>query len=237
MKSKNEMYAALFLVFAATGLKAQSDIGIRICSHKANHTQIEFRKPLNELCALRLSASLGSAYRGMPESKGLLFEDSLTIYKNIYSDVTSAYDLRLGVERKLKWNLLSVHSDLVIGYHRQQKYSRTTYFVIDEDGSDYYTLNADPEVPQWYITDPQLAWGNWTAHYVSAGIAAGVSLDVPFYRFVLGVNVQGVGSMNIPVVNRSHDPANDFGNVDAIKYTFYPSTGVALRYQLGSKNR
>lgn len=236
MKLFNLNLFALVLILAATNLYGQlkTDIGIRLSNSRLEKIQLEFRKPMNEKYSLRFALAMGESY-SLPfdEHRVILNSDSLQVYRSSGSFISRAYNLRAGIQRNLKWNVLSVYSDLLLGYYHQNSNGRTLYFVSTGTDINYITNHPDSNIPQEYY-EPEYSVSHWSADYISTGLSLGVSLDVPFYKLILGVNVQANGTMGIPVNHRSiYDPADDFGDIDVVKLFWHPSAGIALRYMLG----
>jgi hypothetical protein len=236
MKSLNLSMAMLALMLATTNLQAQlkSDIGIRISTSRLEKIQLEFRKPVKEKYSLRFALSTGTNYT-LPffVHKTISNSDTVLVYRDAGSYITRSYNLRAGIQRNLKWNVLSVYSDLSAGYYHQSSRGGILYNVNREDGYSYTTSQPTPHVSQEYY-NAQYHDSHWSADYISTGLSLGVSLDVPFYKLILGVNVQANGTMGIPVHHRSvYDPDNDFGDIDVVKFFWHPSAGIALRYMLG----
>ncbi|MBI3136659.1 MAG: hypothetical protein HYZ14_18440 [Bacteroidetes bacterium] len=239
MKTPHKMLIALLYAVTSTGLKAQlkPDIGIRLSMMYESRLQLEFRQPLNTFYTLRLGASTGHFYSDEVSQKELILSDSLKMDKRFYSQGDQLFDIRCGVERKLKWDLISLHADLVLGYMQGYNFSSSNFQIRDEYGNwNYSAYPPESGLPDTYYTNPEYMDVTSKTHYVSTGLALGASLDVPFYRFIIGINAQAVGNMNIPVAHSYYnDPANELGSKNALKFNWYPSAGVALRYVLGSK--
>jgi hypothetical protein len=236
MKSLNLIMVMLAGMLATTNLHSQlkSDIGIRISTSRLEKIQLEFRKPMNEKYSLRFALATGEYY-SLPFSshKTISNSDTVQVYRNANSFITRSANLRAGIQRNLKWNVLSIYSDLSVGYYHQSSNSAMTYLVNREDGFDYSTGQVNPHISQEYFST-QYHNSYWSADYISTGLSIGASLDVPFYKLILGVNVQANGTMGVPVHHRSvFDPTNDFGDIDVVKVFWHPSAGIALRYMLG----
>ena len=99
----------LSFLLIATNLQAQpkADIGIRYSGNSFNLFQLEFRKPLNDNYALRFSLTKGRIQIYESASSILFDSDSLIVFRNSYQNINVPVDIRFGIERKLKWNLLS----------------------------------------------------------------------------------------------------------------------------------
>src|SRR5688572_10777659 len=112
MKSICSITLALFLITTGAGLKAQlkSDIGIRLSQVNGGRWQLEFRKPLNAFYNLRLGASSGYFYSTEDYGSELILSDSIKVRKRNRLYISQKFDIRCGVERKLKWDLFSVHA-------------------------------------------------------------------------------------------------------------------------------
>ena len=236
MKSPNLNMVAIALMLSTTNLNAQlkSDIGIRMSTSRLEKIQLEFRKPVNEKYSLRFALSMGENY-SLPfnEHRVLMNSDTLQVYRNTGSFISRDYNIRAGFQRNLKWNVLSIYSDLLVGYYHQNSNGHMSYYVDTPDGISYTTNHPDQNIPQDYFNN-QYHFSHWSADYISTGLSLGASLDVPFYKLILGVNVQANGTMGIPVNHRSiYDPADDFGDIDVVKLFWHPSAGIALRYMLG----
>ncbi len=236
MNSLNLKMVAIAVMLSTTNLNAQlkSDIGIRMSTSRLEKIQLEFRKPVNEKYSLRFALTTGQNYY-IPFSthKTISNSDTVQVYRNANSFITRSANLRAGIQRTLKWNVLCIYSDLLVGYYHQSSNGGMTYFVNREDGYNYSTSTPTPHISQEYYS-AQYHNSHWSADYISTGLSIGASLDVPFYKLILGVNVQANGTMGIPVHHRSiYDPADDFGDIDVVKLFWHPSAGIALRYMLG----
>lgn len=237
MKLSHLIALTFLLIGSNSNAQPKSDIGIRYSGTNLNLFQIEFRKPVNEFYSFRFSITKGRLFSSTSSTSILFHSDTLVVFRDRYQHTNSPVDIRFGIERKLKWNLFSVHSDLVVGYYNLHEAASTRFRITDEYGFMYEPTNYSSEVPTEYLT-PYYGSNSWRTQYISGGLALGLSLDVPFYDFILGINAQYTGTIGLPVESKSlQNPANGFEKIGEIQYRHYPSAGVALRYVLGNKNK
>ncbi|MBK9592588.1 MAG: hypothetical protein IPO32_14190 [Crocinitomicaceae bacterium] len=132
MNSLNLKMVAIAVMLSTTNLNAQlkSDIGIRMSTSRLEKIQLEFRKPVNEKYSLRFALTTGQNYY-IPFSthKTISNSDTVQVYRNANSFITRSANLRAGIQRTLKWNVLSIYSDLLVGYYHQNSNGGMTYFV------------------------------------------------------------------------------------------------------------
>jgi hypothetical protein len=176
MKSLNLNMVTLALMLATTNLNAQlkSDIGIRMSTSRLEKIQLEFRKPVNENYSLRFALSTGENYSLPFYEHRVRLIRTQTRCKSTVMQVHSspdAYNLRAGFQRNLKWNVLSIYSDLLVGYYHQNSNGYMTYYV----DTPRRRVVIQPIIlihifPQEYYST-QYHNSHWSADYISTGLS------------------------------------------------------------------
>jgi hypothetical protein len=222
---KSMLFMCVILSSLTLSAQQSADLGVRVNTSDLNRLQLEFRKPLGEKYAFRLGATYGQLWYYPWTSVSDASDTMVTSRTKEQSSL--AFDLRFGIERKLKWNYLSLHADLITGYYQYRRQSYDVYSVLDSNNNW-----SDPTFSGLQGMDHNLS--SATDHFVSVGLAGGISVDYPFAkRLILNLNASYIMAARFQF---SHQEYNDFSNEypagNSFIYELYPSAGIGLRYSL-----
>lgn len=228
---KSHFLLIVFLGIALVGRSQKySDLGIRFNSADMNKIQLEFRKPVAQFSRLRFGLSMGLVY-DYPYESIVEANDSLVVMRKKES-LGNHYDFRFGLERKLTYDWLSLHADLIFAYSSITYRNNNFYHSPDTFG----VWNSYDYNPFTQAEDPIATSVN---SVLGGGLSAGLSFNFPLTEsFILnftgnynGVILFGVAHKETnDVYDEFHDPTGYTGYV-------YINAGIGLRYVFNSKNR
>lgn len=219
-----------FLVVSFTSVSQRyADLGIRFNTADYNRIQLEFRKPVGENYYFRAGLSLGNEYQ-FPRRDIFAANDSIvtTRQKDFYGN---HYDLRLGMERKISYDWLSFHADLIFAYSSITNRNWNYYHILDSAGTNWEITQANP-----YGADesPTIA----VTSFISGGLALGLSFNFDVTEnFILSFSGNYTGVIRYAVSQKeTNDIHNEFEYSSYSVYEMYPSAGIGLRYVFKPKS-
>lgn len=218
-----------FLVFISSTLFAQrkADLGVRLNANQFNRVQIEFRDPVGENYYGRYGVSLGfqSAYPTRD-----IFDANDSVVTTRQEDIFgNHFDFRFGFERRVSYDWLSFHADIIGGYASITQRRWNYFHVLDSSGTDWDFTYDSP-----YTTVDEMAIA--VNSVVSGGLALGMSFNFAVTEnFILNFTGNYTGMMRFAVSQKeSNDLFNEFEFQESSTFDLYPSAGIGLRFILSS---
>lgn len=217
----------LLIVYLGIALVGQSqkysDLGIRFNSADMNKIQLEFRKPVEQFSRLRFGLSMGLVY-DYPYETIVEAHDSLVVMRKKES-LGNHYDFRFGLERKLTYDWLSLHADLIFAYssitYRNNNffYSPDTFGVWQSYDNNPFTLADDPVATS-------------VNSVLGGGISAGLSFNFPVTEnFILNFTGNYNGILLFSVAHKeTNDALDEFHDSSGYTGYVYINAGIGLRY-------
>lgn len=223
MLFRSILFFSVFVNSFSCFSQRHADLGIRFCTADYNRIQLEFRKPVGETYYFRTGLSLGNEYQ-FPRRDIFAANDSVvtTRQKDFYGN---HYDLRLGMERKISYDWLSLHADVVFAYSAITNRNWSYYHVLDSTGT---TWEITPENPYGPDESPTVA----VTSFISGGLALGLSFNFNVTEnLMLSFTGNYTGVYRYAVSQKeTNDIYNEFEYSSYSVFEMYPSAGIGLRY-------
>jgi len=238
-------FSSILVLSTISSAQFKSDIGIRFASADENRFQVEFRNRFSENYSFRISSSIGKNGFQRIGEKVLDANDSVITYRYGSMNNLSYGDLRIGFERKLNWNFLSVYADLILGYHSRETNYLTSWQTFYGDPYDDDEGHWDQTIlsPNYDPTSGLYVWdyrnhAKATKYFFCPGIALGASFDYPLAKhFILNMNANYSSMIRVQVKQKiEKDPLGEFTNAKESYLNLYGSVGVGLRYVFGKNS-
>lgn len=218
--------AGLLLSFQSYSQRV-SDLGIRFSSAEFNRIIIEYRKPVGDNFRFRLGASMGFVYEYPVES---IFDadDSLVIIRK-KETFGNHYNLRVGFERKLTYDWLSVHADLIFGYSSITNRNRNYFYSPDSTGA-WLFYDKNPFTLQDELTATSIN------SVLGGGVCAGLSFNFPVTEsFILNFSGDYTAMMHFAVAQKETDDVyNEFELPTGSVINVFASASIGLRFVFNS---
>lgn len=215
--------AGLFISIQSSYSQRVSDLGIRFSSAEFNRIIIEYRKPVGENFRFRLGASMGYVYEYPIES---IFDanDSLVVIRK-KETFGNHYTLRTGFERKLTYDWLSLHADMIFGYSSITNRNRNYFYSPDTNGVWLFS-DENPFTLQDELTATSIN------SVVGGGICAGLSFNFPVTEsFILNFSGDYTALIHFAVAQKETDDVyNEFELSSGNVINVFASASIGLRF-------
>lgn len=212
------------LIISSASAQRYADLGIRFNTADVNRIQIEFRKPFGENYFFRASATLGHEYQY--PSRSILFANDSVVGIRQHEFSGNHYDLRFGVERKLTYDWLSLHGDIVVGYSSINNTNWSYFYNLDSTGTSWNFTHEDSVLNQFPNTARAIT------SFINVGLSLGLSFNFNLSpNLLLSFSANYLGMYRYALSQKeSNDIFNefDFSNFSIFDLNAY--AGIGLRY-------
>lgn len=224
MNFRSILILGMLLLSVQVYSQRRADIGIRFNTAEYSRIQLEFRKPVGEFSFLRLGLSLGNTSQ-YPRHDVFAANDSVVTIRQ-KDQFGNHYDLRFGLERRISYDWLTFHADLICAYSDITNRNWSYYHVLDSAGTNWNLTQQDPYGSTTSTTTTAVT------SFISGGLALGLSFNFSVTEnFMLSFTGNYTGMLRFAIAqNESNDLFDEFEYSSYSIYELYPSAGIGLRY-------
>lgn len=224
MSISKTLLAVAVLIFTNLSAQRYTDLGIRINSYNYNRIQLELRNPIGENYYFRTGVSIGTG-NNYPYSLPFDANDSIISMRQ-YNQFSNAYDLRLGIERKLTYDWLSINADIVLGYASVTSSNLSYYYRVDSSGTDWNVVYQDSTAN--LFEDRTTA----VTSFFNAGLTVGFAFNFSLTpNLILNFTGNYVGVFRYAIAQREeNDFMNEFNFSNNTIFDLNVNAGIGIRY-------
>lgn len=233
-KKRTYIFISILIFTGYSNAQMRQDIGFRVEWGGERNAVLEYRLPFAHKTYFVSALTFGgeSHYPGSFDGTAIAsVNDTLVEYRPTYT-WKSGGDLRIGLERQLKWPVLSARADVLLGYRIGGTQRRSSYMEL-ENGTwqSISRIDLDPMYPS--------KEASLRSNILLPGFSMSMHLNLPLGNRLL-VNLQaaytGYISLKYSTTELS-DPLNEFnpqtGNIWGLD--FNARLGVGLKYKFGKE--
>ncbi len=212
--------------------QVRQDIGYRIEAVRGLNHLLEYRLPVKPKLNLVLAVGYLSGVGRDHYTARYLFQTVGDSLVGVQSRLTEeqGLEVRIGLQRRLRWPIFSFRTDLTVGYTR----------LTDKRWADYYLLDSldgwNPFFHQMSYTENSMM----RTDKIALGGNFSFNLDVPLSkRFVLGLFVSHWFRIKYDIAKVvEEDQLNEFDyfyQYGRMHFDLATSVGAALRFRFGAE--
>lgn len=230
----------IFLLGVNTSVFSQQakSLDLSLNNWGGERISLDYRMPLSEI--YMFSAGLAMGWEDRLSSPRLVeASETHELRRNLSSNI-QFYDLRLGIEKRIKQSFFYLNSKLVVGYSQRETYEYNTFseYIEDENGWRYWAVTGRPENEIHFTEDFSTQLVKIRRHGLRTGIQVFLSANIPIKnRLSLNVHAGIHGGTHLDIgrsveLNYSGEEVN---LTDFHGFEVDPILGAGLRYELGKK--
>lgn len=230
----NKLVILSLALFALQTSRAQDqlDLGLKVEKGQENQLILELRKPVAYKTRLNFGLTMATDH-SLGGNIFLGANDTILSERHYYWN-KSGTDLRIGVERQLRWPIFSVSGDVMLGY-RLQSYSRFSSHT-GLNGNSYLLTELENfgYSPDYAAMDQ---------HRFQPGLRAAFNMDLPINKkLTLTTNISHtLSTAFVLATNIIQDPLGEYAllsgpqQFNSYSLDFETRFTIGLRYKLGKE--